>query len=128
MILIMLPKMHQTCWRSFGMTLGPLNSTISLQLFFFLLTVSLWKDFKWALREKWLNMEFFLVRIFMYSDWKRRFYSVNFHIQSEYRKTRTRKSSVFGHFSHSGGWTWSRIPIPWNNDIDPNIQTPLVVF
>ena len=28
-------------------------------------------------------------------------YRVNIHIQSEYRKTRTRKNSVFGHFSHS---------------------------
>ena len=28
-------------------------------------------------------------------------YSVNLHIQSEYRKIQTRKYSVFGHFSHS---------------------------
>ena len=34
----------------------------------------------------------FLVRIFLYSDWIRRF------IQSEYRKIWTRKNSVFGHF------------------------------
>ena len=29
-------------------------------------------------------------------------YSVNFHIQSEYRKIRTRNNSVFKHFSRSG--------------------------
>ena len=29
-------------------------------------------------------------------------YEVNFHIQSEYRKIRTRKNGVFGHFSRSG--------------------------
>ena len=28
-------------------------------------------------------------------------YSVNFCIQSKYRKIRTRNNSVFGHFSHS---------------------------
>ena len=28
-------------------------------------------------------------------------YGVNLHIQSEYRKIRTRKNSVFGHFSRS---------------------------
>ena len=28
-------------------------------------------------------------------------YSVNLRIQSEYRKIRTRKNSIFGHFSHS---------------------------
>ena len=32
----------------------------------------------------------------------RSFYSVNLRIQSEYRKIRTRKNSVFGHFSRSG--------------------------
>ena len=29
------------------------------------------------------------------------FYGVNLRIQSEYRKIRNRKNSVFGHFSHS---------------------------
>ena len=37
-----------------------------------------------ALREKYPNMEFFLVRIFLYSDW-----------------IRTRKNCVFGHVSHN---------------------------
>ena len=32
-------------------------------------------------------------------------YSVNLRIQSEYRKIRTRKNSVFGHFSHNGLFT-----------------------
>ena len=30
-------------------------------------------------------------------------YFVDLHIQSEYRKIRTRNNSVFGHFSRSGG-------------------------
>ena len=30
-------------------------------------------------------------------------YGVSLHIQSEYGKMQTRKNSVFGHFSHSGG-------------------------
>ena len=38
---------------------------------------------------------FFLVHIFLYWDWIRRFT-----IQSEYKKIRTRKNSVYGHFSH----------------------------
>ena len=42
-----------------------------------------------ALRKKCPSKEF---RIFLYSDWIR---------QSEYRKIRTRKNSVFGHFSRS---------------------------
>ena len=38
-------------------------------------------------------------------------YGVNLHIQSEYREIRTRKNSVFGHFSHSVSngnqqWDW----------------------
>ena len=54
------------------------------------------------LREKCPNTEWFLVRIFLYSYWIRRFtsqiYEVNLRIQSEYRKIRTRNNSVFGHF------------------------------
>ena len=42
-----------------------------------------------SLREKCPNTEFFLV------------YSVSLRIQSECRKIRTRKNSVFGHFSRS---------------------------
>ena len=53
-----------------------------------------------SLREKCPNTEFFLVRIFLYSDWIRRF-TVNLRIQSEHRKIRTRKNFVFGHFSRS---------------------------
>ena len=49
-----------------------------------------------ALREKCPNMEFFLVRFFLYSDW------INLRIQSEYRKIQNRKNSVFGNFSRSG--------------------------
>ena len=48
-----------------------------------------------TLREKCPDTEFFLVRIFLYSDWIRGF------TQFEYRKVRTRKNSVFGHFSRS---------------------------
>ena len=40
-----------------------------------------------SLREKCPNMELFLVRIFLYSDW--------------YRKIRTRNNFVFGHFPRS---------------------------
>ena len=67
-----------------------------------------------GLREKFPDTEFFLVRIFLHSDWIRRFtpyfpvfrvnteiYSVNLRIQSEYRKIQARKYSVFGHFSCS---------------------------
>ena len=52
------------------------------------------------LRERCPNTELFLVRIFLYLDWIRRF-TVNLRIQSEYRKIRTRNNSVFGHFSRS---------------------------
>ena len=48
-----------------------------------------------TLREKCLNTEFFQVRIFPRSNWIRR------GIQSECEKIRSRKSSVFGHFSRS---------------------------
>ena len=53
-----------------------------------------------SLREKCPNVELFLVRIFLYSDWIRRLL-VNLHIQSKYRKIRTKNNSVFGHFSRS---------------------------
>ena len=46
------------------------------------------------------NTKFFLVRIFLYSDWIRKF-TGNLRIQSECKKIRTRKNSVFGHFSRS---------------------------
>ena len=47
-----------------------------------------------SLHEKCPNTEFFLVRIFLYFDWIRRF-SVNLRILSECRKIRTRKNSDF---------------------------------
>ena len=47
-----------------------------------------------TLCEKCPNTKLFLVRIFLYSDW-------NLRIKSEFRKIRTRKNSVFGHFSPS---------------------------
>ena len=48
-----------------------------------------------SLLEKFPITEFFLVRIFPYSD------SVSLRIQSKCGKIRTRKNSVFGHFSRS---------------------------
>ena len=54
-----------------------------------------------TLREKCRNTEFFLVRIFLYSDCIQTEYGLNLRIQSECREIRTRKNYVFGHFSHS---------------------------
>ena len=51
---------------------------------------------KLSLREKCPNTEVLLVRIFLYSDW-----------------IRTRKYSVFGHFSRSVSWKF-RIPTIYN--------------
>ena len=56
-----------------------------------------------SLREKCPNIEFFLVRIFQHLD------RVSLRIQSECEKIRTRKNSVFGHFSRSGFQTQSLI-------------------
>ena len=53
-----------------------------------------------TLHEKCPNTQFFLVCIFLYSDCTE-IYSINLCIQSEYKKIRTRKNSVFGHFSRS---------------------------
>ena len=53
-----------------------------------------------TLREKKSKYGLFLVRIFPHLDWIQR-YSVNLRIQPECRKIRTRKNSVFGHFSRS---------------------------
>ena len=47
------------------------------------------------------NMEFFLVRIFPHSDMNTERYEESLRIQSECGKIRTRKNSVFGHFSRS---------------------------
>ena len=49
-------------------------------------------------REKSPNTEYFLIRIFPYFAWIRRF-TVNLRIPSKYGKIRTRRNSVFGHFS-----------------------------
>ena len=49
-----------------------------------------------TLREKCPNMEFFLVRIFLYSDW-----------------IRTRKNSVFAHFSRSVTYSFLMISGVW---------------
>ena len=54
------------------------------------------KSERWQLREKCPNTELFLVRNFPYSD------SVSLRSQSECGEKRTRKNSVFGHFSSSG--------------------------
>ena len=48
-----------------------------------------------TLHENCPNTEFFLVRTFPHSDW------ISLHIQSECRKIRTTKNSVFGHISSS---------------------------
>ena len=58
------------------------------------------KNLKVTLPEKCPYKEFFLVRIFLYSEWIRRF-TDSIRIQSEYSKIRIRKNSVFGHFSRS---------------------------
>ena len=58
--------------------------------------------FQTALREKCPNPELFLVSIFLYSvGLNKKIFSVNFRIQSKYRKIRNRRNSVFGHFSYS---------------------------
>ena len=62
-----------------------------------------------ALREKCPNVEFFLVRIFLYSDLIQRFTYLR--IQSEYRKIRTGKNYVFGHFSRSEVLLISLLPL-----------------
>ena len=50
----------------------------------------------WALREKCPNTEFLLDCIFLHLDW------IRVYIQSKCGKMRTRKNSVFEHFSRSG--------------------------
>ena len=59
--------------------------------------------FTLTLRGKCPNTDFFLVHILLYSNWIRRFtLKISVFIQSEYRKIRIRKISVFGHFSRGG--------------------------
>ena len=52
-----------------------------------------------VLREKCPNTELFLVRIFRYSDWIRRFTKSLYSIRIQ--ENTTRNNSVFGHFSRS---------------------------
>ena len=54
------------------------------------------------LREKCPNTELLLVCTFPVFGLNTEIYEVNLRIQFEYRKKRTRKISVFGHFSRSG--------------------------
>ena len=63
------------------------------------------KDRVDSLCEKYQNTEVFLVRIFFLFGLNTGIYHVNLHIQSEYTKIQTRKTSVFGHFSRSENCT-----------------------
>ena len=64
-----------------------------------------------ALSEKCPNTEFFLVHIFPHSDWIQRDTDAGKYGQSKCGKIRTRKNSVFGHFSRSLG----NFLLSWNN-------------
>ena len=61
------------------------------------LFLQFWKVSKRGLHENCPNIEFFLVCIFLYLDWIRKF-------TSDYRKIRTRKNSGYGYFSRSEGY------------------------
>ena len=61
-------------------------------------------SYSYTLREKCPNTKLFLVRIFPHSDWIRRD-RVPLFIQSECGKIRSRKNSVFGHFSRSDSFS-----------------------
>ena len=54
-----------------------------------------------SLREKCPNKEFFSGSYLPVLGLDTEIYSVDIRIQSDYRKIRTRKNSVFGHFSRS---------------------------
>ena len=56
---------------------------------------------KFALREKCPNTEYFPGLYFPILGLNTKIYFKNLSIQSEYGKIRTRKISVFGHFSHN---------------------------
>ena len=62
-----------------------------------------WKSIsrRTILREKCENTKFFSCPYFPVFGLNTEIYSVNLHIYSAYRKIRTRKNSVFGHFSHA---------------------------
>ena len=76
------------------------DNMLSENLYYFLINL---KNFLWisrtfiSLREKCPNTEFFVVRIFPHSDWVRR----DTEYPSKCGEIRTRKNSVFGHFSRS---------------------------
>ena len=53
---------------------------------------------KFSLNEKCPNMEFFLVRIFLFFGLNTEIFSVNLHIQSKYKKIRTRKTPCLDSF------------------------------
>ena len=52
-------------------------------------------------RKKCPNTEFFSAPYFLVFGLNMEIYAVNIRIQFEYGRIRTRKTSVFGHFSHS---------------------------
>ena len=81
---------------------------VTMQVFYNILKTPLnWRKWNVELKdlcEMYPNTEFFLVRIFLHSDWIRRdtsYLSVSLHIQSKCGKVRTRKKSVFGYFPRS---------------------------
>ena len=68
-----------------------------------------------TLREKCPNMEFFSGPYFPAFGLNTDRYRVSLRIQSEYGKIRTRKSSVFGQFSHSD--TWGTFEAYWGSSL-----------
>ena len=60
------------------------------------------KTYHWV---KSVQRQSFFWSVFSCFGLNKEIYSVNLLIQSEYRKIRTKKNSVFGHFSHSVTWT-----------------------
>ena len=64
------------------------------------MSVKSWRSDRESLREKCQNAEFFLVCVFLYLNWIRKFTPYH-RIQSLYRIIWTRKNSVLGHFSCS---------------------------
>ena len=66
-------------------------------------------DMTHPLCEKYSNTEFFLVRIFPYSDW------IRGDTECECGKIQTRKNSVFGHFWRSNQSTETHLLSSWQN-------------
>ena len=73
-------------------------------------------DYK-SLREECPNTEVFFGPYFLVLELNMEIYRVNLRIQFEYRKIRTRKNSVVGHFSRSE-WVWDymwlQVTMGWN--------------